>query len=67
MTMDLGISDRVRPLRDAVRQMVREEIMPLDVEYHHEVGKAKGGRQRQIQAIWRCWSVTVQKNIKSVG
>ena len=44
MTMDLGISDRVRPLRDAVRQMVREEIMPLDVEYHHEVGKAKGGR-----------------------
>lgn len=37
--MDLGISKKVKPLIAAVRQMVREEIMPLDVEYHHEVGK----------------------------
>ena len=53
MTMDLGMSDRVKPLVEAVRQMVSEEIMPLDEEYHHEVGKHKDGRfaftDRQIE------------------
>lgn len=42
--MDLGLSKRAAPLRAKVRQMVREEIMPLDAEYHAEIGKAKGGR-----------------------
>ena len=36
--MDLGISDRARPLLDAVRAMVGEEIAPLDAEYRAEVG-----------------------------
>ncbi len=42
--MDLGMSERVTPLVEAVRAMVQDEIMPLDAEYHHEVGKAAGGR-----------------------
>ncbi len=37
--MDLGITDRVRPLIAAVRAMVRDEIMPLEEEYEAEVGK----------------------------
>ena len=37
--MDLGITDKVRPLREKVRKMIQEEIMPLDEEYHAEVGK----------------------------
>ena len=37
--MDLGISDKVRPLIGAVRAMVRDEIMPLEEEYEQEVGK----------------------------
>lgn len=41
--MDLGVSERVKPLIDKVRAMVRDEIMPLEDEYHHEVGKAPGG------------------------
>jgi acyl-CoA dehydrogenase len=41
--MDLGISERVKPLVEQVRAMVRDEIMPLDEEYHAEVGKAEGG------------------------
>jgi acyl-CoA dehydrogenase len=41
--MDLGISERVKPLVEQVRDMVRDEIMPLDEEYHAEVGKAEGG------------------------
>ncbi|MCC2111883.1 MAG: acyl-CoA dehydrogenase family protein [Hyphomicrobiales bacterium] len=38
--MDLGISERVKPLIDQVRRMIREEIVPLDEEYHAEIGKA---------------------------
>lgn len=52
--MDLGMTDRVRPLVAAVRAMVRDEIAPLDEEYHAEIGKA-GGRflltPRQIEII----------------
>ena len=71
MTMDLGMSERVRPLWEKVRKMVQEEILPLDAEYHHEVGKAPGGRfaftdrQNEIreglkakakeQGLWNFW------------
>ncbi|WP_224815371.1 acyl-CoA dehydrogenase family protein [Hasllibacter sp. MH4015] len=41
--MDLGVSDRVKPLVEAVRRMVRDEIAPLDAEYHAEVGKHPSG------------------------
>ena len=37
--MDLGATDKVRPLIAAVRAMVRDEIMPLEEEYHAEVGR----------------------------
>jgi acyl-CoA dehydrogenase len=37
--MDLGISDKVRPLIGAVRAMVRDEIMPVEAEYESEVGR----------------------------
>ncbi len=41
--MDLGVSERVKPLVEAVRRMVRDEIAPLDAEYHAEVGKHPSG------------------------
>tara|TARA_R110000868_G_scaffold80881_6_gene229331 strand:- start:3835 stop:5079 length:1245 start_codon:yes stop_codon:yes gene_type:complete len=52
--MDLGISERVKPLIEQVRAMVRDEILPLEDEYHAEVGKAAGGErfaftERQIE------------------
>ena len=37
--MDLGQTDKVRPLIAAVRAMVRDEIMPLEAEYEGEVGR----------------------------
>ncbi len=37
--MDLGVTDKVRPLIAAVRAMVRDEIMPLEHEYEAEIGK----------------------------
>ncbi|SIS83223.1 acyl-CoA dehydrogenase [Roseivivax lentus] len=53
--MDLGITDKVRPLIAAVRQMVEEEIAPLDAEFHAEVGKHPEGRfhhtARQLEIL----------------
>ena len=37
--MDLGVSDKVKPLITAVRNMVENEIAPLYDEYHGEIGK----------------------------
>ena len=37
--MDLGISNKVRPLIKQVRDMVANQIAPLDEEFHNEVGK----------------------------
>jgi len=40
MTMDLGMSERVKPLVEKVRKFVQDEILEADHEYHSEVGKA---------------------------
>ncbi|MEM8704290.1 MAG: acyl-CoA dehydrogenase family protein, partial [Pseudomonadota bacterium] len=45
--MDLGITERVRPLIEQVRQMVETEIAPLDIEFHHEVGRHPSGDRFQ--------------------
>src|SRR5690606_4961344 len=38
--MDLGMSERLKPLHESVRRMIREEGIPLDAEFLAEVGKA---------------------------
>jgi len=45
--MDLGITKKVAPLIDAVRDMVNNEIEPLDAEFHSEVGKHPSGDRFQ--------------------
>jgi acyl-CoA dehydrogenase len=37
--MELGMTEKVRPLVVAVRAMVRDEIMPLEEEYEAEIGR----------------------------
>ena len=37
--MDLGVTDKIRPLIAAVRAMVRDEIMPVEEEYEAEIGR----------------------------
>jgi acyl-CoA dehydrogenase len=37
--MNLGVTEKVRPLIAAVRAMVRDEIMPIEDEYEAEIGK----------------------------
>lgn len=54
--MDLGVSDRVKPLVEAVRRMVRDDIAPLDHEFHAEVGKHPSGDRfamtdRQVEIL----------------
>ena len=43
--MNLGMSERVKPIHEKVARMVRDEIMPLDEEFLSEVGK-EGDRWR---------------------
>jgi acyl-CoA dehydrogenase len=38
--MNLGMSEKVRPLVAAVRAMVRDDVMPIEAEYEAEVGRA---------------------------
>ena len=46
--MDLGVTDKVKPLIDKVRQMVSDDIEPLDQEFHEEVGKHPSGSLCQL-------------------
>ncbi|MBV2360270.1 acyl-CoA dehydrogenase family protein [Thalassococcus sp. CAU 1522] len=54
--MDLGMSERVKPLVEKVRRMVEDEIAPLDVEFHAEVGRHPSGdrfrhTERQLEIL----------------
>ena len=46
--MDLGVTDKVKPLIDKVRQMVSDDIEPLDQEFHEEVGNHPSGSRWQL-------------------
>lgn len=52
--MHLGMTDRVKPLVQEVRAMIRDEVMPLEHDYEAEIGKA-GSRfsltRRQIEIL----------------
>jgi len=54
--MDLGITDRLRPLIATVRAMVTNDIEPLDAEYQAEIGKHPSGdrfqhSERQLEIL----------------
>ena len=53
--MDLGMTERVKPLIERVRRMIEDEIAPLDAEFHAEVGKHPKGRfhhtDRQLEIL----------------
>jgi len=68
--MDLGRTDRVEKLCDAVRDIVRNDVMPIENEWHHETENAKDRwqhtpRQLEIleglkakardQGLWNFW------------
>ena len=53
--MDLGMTERAKPLIEAVRRMIEDEIAPLDAEFHAEVGRHPQGRfhhtERQLEIL----------------
>ena len=57
--MDLGITEKVRPLIAAVRAMVRDEIMPAEEEYDAEIGR-EGDRFKPTKRM-----VEIRKSLKA--
>lgn len=67
--MDLGVSDRVRPLLEAVRTFITDRVLPVDEEFLQEVSKGDRWsltpRQAEImdelksaareQGLWNFW------------
>lgn len=67
--MDLGVSDRVRPLLDAVRTFINDRVLPVDEEFLEEVSRGDRwsltDRQAEImdelksaareQGLWNFW------------
>ena len=39
MSMNLGLNPEHAPLLQRVRDMIRDEVMPLEEEYHNEIAK----------------------------
>ena len=37
--MDLGVSDKLKPILEEVKQFIDTEILPLEQEYHAEISK----------------------------
>ena len=66
--MDLGATDKVRPLVLAARAMVRDRVMPVDEEYEAEI--AREGDQfkpaaRMIEITERLKSKTRAKGLRN--
>jgi acyl-CoA dehydrogenase len=67
--MNLGVTDRLRPLLDAVRTFIDERVVPVDEEFFEEVAKGDRWslteRQKEIlddlksaareQGLWNFW------------
>ncbi len=53
--MNLGVSDKVRPLLDAVSKMLEEKVYPVEEEFESEIGRHPQGRfhhtDRQLEIL----------------
>jgi acyl-CoA dehydrogenase len=65
ITMDLGVSDKVKPIIEEVKHFIDIEIMPMEAEYHAEIGK--GDRwtytERQTEILESLKSKAKAKNL----
>lgn len=75
MDMNFGMRPHVRDILDRVRAMIRDEVMPLEEEYHAEIGKGDRwsytARQAEIleglkakakaAGLWNFWLTDSEK------
>ena len=79
--MDLGITKHLEPILEAVRDMVRNEIMPLDEEFLAAVGSegdrwSYTARQTEIleglkakakaRGLWNLWHTQAEDGLTTV-
>ena len=79
--MDLGVTKHLQPILEAVRDMVRNEIMPLDEEFLTEVGSqgdrwSYTPRQTEIleglkakakaRGLWNLWRTQAENGLTTV-
>ena len=79
--MNLGMTERLKPIHERVARMVRDEIMPLDEEFLAEVGKAGDrwaytARQTEIleglkakareRGLWNFWLTGFGPRLRAV-
>lgn len=71
MEMNLGVTERLKPILDKVTKLMQEEVLDADVEFHQEIGKDGAdrwdmtARQTEIleslqtkakeQGLWNFW------------
>ncbi len=70
MSMDLGVSEKLKPILEKVTKLMQEEVIAADVEFHQEIGKTGNrwelnDRQNEIldtlqakareQGLWNFW------------
>jgi len=70
MSMDLGVSEKLKPILEKVTKLMQEEVIAADVEFHQEIGKTgnrweMNDRQHEIlnslqakareQGLWNFW------------
>ena len=71
MEMNLGVTERLKPLLEKVTKLMQDEVIAADAEFHHEVGKNGADRwdltPRQVeileglqakareQGLWNFW------------
>lgn len=81
MGLELGVTKRLAPILEAVRTMIRDEIIPLGDEFHSEVGKT-GNRweytERQTEiletlkarskkaGLWNLWRTQAEGGLTTV-
>ena len=75
MDMNFGMRPEIRALLERVAGMIRDEVMPLEAEYHDEIGKADRwqytARQAEIleglkaqakaEGLWNFWLTDSEK------
>ena len=67
MDMNLGVSERLKPILEKVTQLMQEEVLDADVEFHREIGKNGADRwdmtTRQVEILENLQTKAKEQNL----